>query len=75
MIQRSACLERLEPVWLCGWAALFPKLEFIFLLFLDNFNALMLRINFKNKNKNIILIHFHVKKLLKATTITIPNTT
>jgi hypothetical protein len=36
----------LLSVWCCGWVALFKK---IFLIFLNRFNILMLKINFKNK--------------------------
>jgi len=37
----------------------------MFLVFLDYFNILISKINFKNKNKNIISIHFQVKNTLK----------
>ena len=37
----------------------------MFLVFSGYFNILISKINFKNKNKNIISIHFQVKNTLK----------
>jgi len=33
-------------------------------MFLNYFNVLLLKINFKNKNKNIILMYFQTKNIL-----------